>query len=114
VGKLIRGPLMITIPLIALVMAVGIGISIGLLFIQTQNSFNEDVSLIVAVALTAAIMAIAGALSYMDYKNPHSAEPATTRPARGSSGQSQAGPKAPVTARPARGKSRSDGRRKSR
>ena len=105
---------MITIPLIALVMAVGIGISIGLLFIQTQNSFNEDVSLIVAVALTAAIMAIAGALSYMDYKNPRSPEPATTQAARGSSGQSQAGPKAAVTARPARGKSRSDGRRKSR
>ena len=113
-GKLIRGPLMVTIPLFALIMAVGVGISIGLLFIQTQNSFNADVSLIVAVALTAAIMAIAGALSYMDYKNPRSPEPATTRAARASSGQSQAGPKAPVTARPARGKSRSDGRRKSR
>jgi hypothetical protein len=105
---------MITIPLFALVMAVGIGISIGLLFIQTQNSFNADVTLIVAVALTAGIMAIAGALSYMDYKNPRSPEPATTRPARRSSGESQAGPKAPVTARPTRGKSRSDGRRKSR
>lgn len=113
-GKLIRGPLMVTIPIIALAMAVGVGTAIGLLFIQTQNSFNEDVSLIVAVALTAGIMAIAGALSYMDYKNPRSPEPELTRPARRSSGESQAGPRAPVTARPARGKSRSDGRRKSR
>lgn len=113
-GKLLRGPLMVIIPLVALVMVVSIGIPIGLLFIQMQNSFNEDVSLITAVALTAGVMAIAALLSYQDYKNPRSAEPARTRPSRPSPGEPQAGPRAPVTERPARGRSRSDGRRKSR
>lgn len=113
-GKLLKGPLMIIIPLVALVMVVGIGISIGLLFIQTQNAFNANVTLIVAVALTATIMAIAGFLSYIDYKNPRPAETHTDRPAARTRSASEAGPRAPVTARPARGKSRSDGRRKSR
>ena len=113
-SKLLKGPMMIVVPLVALTMAVGIGIPIGLLFIQTHNSFNENVTLIVAVAMTAAIMAIAGFLSYTDYKNPRQEETSTARPARGPQGESQAGPRAPVTARPARGKSRSDGRRKSR
>ncbi len=114
VSKLLRGPLMILIPLMALTMAVSIGISIGLIFIQTHNSFNENVTLIVAVAMTATIMAIAGFLSYTDYKNPRQEETAATRPAGGPRKESQAGPRAPVTERPARGKSRSDGRRKSR
>ncbi len=115
-GKLLKGPLMVLIPLIALAMTLGIGIPIGLLFIQTHNSFNENVTLIVAVAMTAAIMAVAGFLSYTDYKSPR---PAETRPVQAATrprSKSQAGPRAPVTSRPARGsgKSRSDGRRKSR
>jgi hypothetical protein len=114
VGKLLRGPLMVVIPLVALLMVVGIGIPIGLLFIQMHNSFDENVTLIVAVALTAGVMAIAGLLSYQDYKNPRSPEPAKPRPSGSPRSESQAGPRAPVTARPARGRSRSDGRRKSR
>jgi hypothetical protein len=114
VGKLLRGPLMVVIPLMALVMVAGIGIPIGLLFIQMHNSFSENVTLIVAVALTATVMAIAGLLSYQDYKNPR--RPATPQPRKGrpAGGESQAGPRAAVTERPARGRSRSDGRRKSR
>lgn len=113
-GKLLKGPLMITIPLVALAMAVGIGISIGLLFINTHKSFNENVTLIVAVGLTALIMAVAGYLSYTDYKNPRASAPRAAQPAARTGGAAQAGPRAPVTTRPARGKSRSDGRRKSR
>jgi hypothetical protein len=105
---------MILIPLIALTMAVGIGIPIGLLFIQMHNSFNENVTLIVAVSLTAVVMAIAGFLSYTDYKNPRQPETTTVRAASRAQNESKAGPRAPVTTRPARGKSRSDGRRKSR
>jgi hypothetical protein len=105
---------MVTIPLFALAMVVCIGIPIGLLFIQMHNSFSSNVTLIVAVGLTALVMATAGGLSYMDYKNPRSTEPATTRPTPRKSNESQAGPRAPVTDRPARGRSRSDGRRKSR
>ena len=113
-GKLVKGPLMITIPLIALIMVTGIGIPIGLLFIEMHNSFSENVTLITAVALTAVVMGIAAFLSYMDYKNPRSSEAPASRPAGRPSGESQAGPRAPVTDRPARGRSRSDGRRKSR
>lgn len=113
-GKLLKGPLMVTIPLIAVAMVVGIGISIGLLFITVNNEASADATLIVAVTLTAIIMAIAGFLSYRDYKNPQPDETRPTRPATGPRSESQAGPRAPVTARPARGKSRSDGRRKSR
>jgi amino acid transporter len=106
--------LAVVIPLVALIMVVGIGIPIGLLFIQTHNSFNENVTLIIAVALTAGIMAIAALLSYQDYKNPRSPEPTRPRPSQSPRSASQAGPRAPVTERPARGRSRSDGRRKSR
>jgi hypothetical protein len=114
VGKLLKGPLAFTIPLIAVAMVAVIGIGIGLLFIEVTHASNGDVALIVAVALTAVIMAIAALLSYRDYKNPQPAETQTGRPAPRPSGESQAGPRAPVTARPARGRSRSDGRRKSR
>ena len=113
-SKLLRGPLMVLIPLIALTMAVSIGIPIGLLFIQMHNSFNENVTLIVAVTLTAVVTATAGFLSYSDYKNPRQPETTTAHAASRSRSESQAGPRAPVTTRPARGKSRSDGRRKSR
>ncbi len=112
-GKLLKGPLMVTIPLLALAMVAGIGITFGILFIVVNNEASADITLIVAVALTALIMAVAGFLSYRDYKNP---PPAETRPARAASPrtQPQSGPRAPVTTRPARGKSRSDGRRKPR
>lgn len=113
-GKLLRGPLMITIPLVALVMVLGIGIPIGLLFIQMHNSFDSNVTLIVAVALTAAVMAVAGLLSYQDSKNPRATETTTARPARAARAQSEAGPRTAVTDKPARGRSRSSGRRKSR
>lgn len=113
-GKLLKGPLMVLIPLTALAMVLGIGIPIGLIFIQTQKSFNANVTLIVAVAMTAGIMAIAGFLSYMDYKNPRPADTRPVRPVARPRSQSPAGPRAPLTARPTRGKSRSDGRRKSR
>lgn len=113
-SKLLRGPLMVLIPLMALVMTVSIGIPIGLLFIQAHNSFNANVTLFVAVAMTAGVMAVAGFLSYTDYKNPRKEETVTARPVGSPRRESTAGPRAPVTARPARGKSRSDGRRKSR
>lgn len=113
-SKLLKGPLMIIIPVTALAMAVGIGIPIGLLFIQINNSISADATLIVAVTLTAAIMAIAGLLTYLDEKNPRPAETTASRPAGRPRGESPSGPRAPVTARPARGKSKSDGRRKSR
>jgi len=105
---------MITIPLVALVMVLGIGIPTGLLFIQLHNSFSSNVTLIVAVALTATIMAIAGLLSYQDYKNPRAPEPVRARPARANRSQPEAGPRTAVTERPARGRSRSNARRKSR
>lgn len=113
-GKLLKGPAMIVIPLVALVMALAIGISIGLTFIQVHNSFNANTTLVVAVALTGSIMAIAGFLSYTDYKNPPTTKAVAAEPATRPRGDAQAGPRAPVTSRPARGKSRSDGRRKPR
>lgn len=112
-GKLLKGPLMVTIPLVALAMVVGIGIPIGILFIVVTNESSADATLIVAVIMTALVMAVAGFLSYRDYKNPQSADTRPVRPSRPRP-EPQTGPRAPVTTRPARGKSRADGRRKSR
>ncbi|HEX5166367.1 MAG TPA: hypothetical protein VFV93_13280 [Thermomicrobiales bacterium] len=114
VGKLLKGPLAFTIPLIAVAMVAVIGIGIGLLFIEVTHASNGDVALITAVVLTAVIMAVAALLSYRDYKNPQAAETRTGGPSPRPTGESQAGPRAPVTTRPVRGRSRSDGRRKSR
>ncbi|MGH9175471.1 MAG: hypothetical protein ACRD1H_13990 [Vicinamibacterales bacterium] len=111
-GRLSRGPLAVLIPLIATAMAVGIGISIGTTFIQVHNAFSEDVTLIVAVSLTAIIMATAGALSYLDTKRPQAtptrATRATDRPRR----EPPTGARRPNTKRPTRGRSRSNDRRK--
>jgi hypothetical protein len=114
VSKLLRGPLMIVIPVLALAMTAVIGIGIGLLLIEITHEISGDAALIFAVVLTAVIMAIAGLLTYRDEKNPQPAEAPAGRTSGRPRGESQAGPRAPVTDRPARGRSRSDGRRKSR
>jgi hypothetical protein len=114
VGKLLKGPLAVTIPLFAVAMVAGIGISIGLLFILVNDEFSADVTLIVAIALTAAIMAIAGFLSYRDYQNPSSGSTQTTTPQGRSGGGAPAEARTSATTPPARGRSRSNARRKSR
>jgi hypothetical protein len=112
VGKLGRGPLAVLIPLFATAMAVGIGIPIGILFINVHNEFSSDVTLIVAVSLTAIVMAVAAALSYLDSKRPASAQTRATRADR-PRGEPPAGARTPTTERPARGRSRSSDRKRS-
>jgi hypothetical protein len=59
-----RLPLSIFIPLGAAILVLGIGISIGLIFLEVHDQMSEDATLIVAVAFTLAIMAGATLLSF--------------------------------------------------
>lgn len=105
-GKLLKGPLAVTIPLLAVAMVAVIGISIGLIFIAVTKEFNADATLIVAVAFTAIVMAIAGFLSYRDYQNPSSGE-AAAAPAGRSGGDAPANARNAATTKPARGRRKS-------
>jgi hypothetical protein len=107
-----RELLAVLIPLGALAMVAGIGIPIGLLFLEVHDIWSEDVTLVVAVALTAAIMAVAAVLSVTWANKPEAAQPAARQTTPTPTADS--GARRPRTERPARGgRSRSSGRRRS-
>lgn len=59
-----RLPLPVVIPVAAAAMVLGIGIPIGLLFLEVHDQASEDTTLIVAVVMTVGIMAVAALLSF--------------------------------------------------
>ena len=67
-----RGPLFIMIPLVAIIAAAAIGISIGLLNLAVHDTFDSKVAPVVSAgSLTIIIMGVA---TYLSLRSPHASE----------------------------------------